>query len=339
MKKLTIVAVIVDIIVAICFFVTYGMTNFKNTIIASAMGTKSHQWIAYMFYSEKDINRVMAAETYIPFDEDTDLSAITIDTSERKSYDNAYDEQVLTRDPGNSDYKVIPLTVAGKYKAWIVAVYDPSKVVLMHSKVFNQQNKGKEQVISMARRYGASVAINAGGFVDQGRGSDIPVGYVIKDGKVIWSDSNKKGNIIGMTNDNKLMLVNATGEEAIKMGVRDGIEFGPFLIVNGKKIKFAGEAVGGFSRASRVAIAQRRDGIILFFVTKGYTHGLGGVTMGEMADFLEKYGAYNAANLDGGTSATLVVNNQVINSPVNINGEAANGGSGRYVVTSWGLLK
>jgi exopolysaccharide biosynthesis protein len=61
--------------------------------------------------------------------------------------------------------------------------------------------------------------------------------------------------------------------------------------------------------------------------------------MGEMADFLEKYGAYNAANLDGGTSATLVVNNQVINSPVNINGEAANGGSGRYVVTSWGLLK
>ena len=339
MKKLTIIAIILDILVAVCFFVTYGLTSFKNTIIASAMGTKTHQWIAYMFYSQDDINKVMAAETYIPFDEDTDLSAITIDTRERKTYDNEYDEQILTRDEGNSDYKVIPLTVAGKYKAWIVAIYDPSKVVLMHSKVFNQNGQGKEPVISMAKRYGASVGINAGGFVDMGRGSDIPVGYVIKDSKVIWSDSNNKGNIIGMSKDNKLMLVNATGEEAVNMGMRDGIEFGPFLIVNGKKIQYAGEAVGGYSRASRVAIAQRRDGIVLFFVTKGYTHGWGGVTMGEMADFLEKYGAYNAANLDGGTSATLVVNNQVINSPVNISGEAANGGIGRYVVTSWGLLK
>lgn len=339
MKKLTIFTIIVDILVALCFYVTYGIPSFRNTIISSAMVTKTHQWIAYTFYSEETVNMVMAAEQYIPFEEDTDLNAITINTSEKTSYDNEYDEQILTRDEGNDLYKVIPVTVGGKYQAWIVAIYDPSKVQLMHSKVFNQNNAGKEQVISMCKRYNAPVGINAGGFVDYGSGSDIPVGYVIKDSKVIWSDSTNKSNIIGMSKDNKLMLVNATGDEAVSMGMRDGIEFGPFLIVNGKPLQYANEAVGGYSRGSRVAIAQRKDGIVLFFVTKGYLHGVNGVTMGEMIEVLQKYGAYNAANLDGGTSATLVVNNQVVNSPMNVYGNAANGGLGRYVVTSWGVVE
>ena len=34
-----------------------------------------------------------------------------------------------------------------------------------------------------------------------------------------------------------------------------------------------------------------------------------------MIEVLQKYGAYNAANLDGGSSATLVIKNQLINTP------------------------
>ena len=40
MKKLTIFMIFVDVLVAICFFVTYGLTNFRNRIIASSMATK-----------------------------------------------------------------------------------------------------------------------------------------------------------------------------------------------------------------------------------------------------------------------------------------------------------
>lgn len=337
MKKLTITFIVLDILVAICFFVTYGLSSFKNTIIATAMSTKTHQYIAYTFYNDNDINKVLAAESYVPFDENTDLSDIVIDTGEKASYDNEYDEAVLTRDENNDLYKVINVKV-GKYDGYLVAIYDPSKVQLMHSKVFNQNNKGKEQVISMCQRYGAVVGINGGGFVDHGSGSDIPVGYIIKNGKIVWSDNNNKGNIIGMSYDNKLMLVNATGDEAVKLGMRDGLEFGPFLIVNGKSLEYAKEGVGGYSRSSRTAIAQRKDGIVLFFATKGYKHGFAGPTMGEVIETLKKYGAYNAANLDGGTSTTMVVNNKVINSPINVYGQAANGGSGRYVVTSFGLV-
>ena len=35
--------------------------------------------------------------------------------------------------------------------------------------------------------------------------------------------------------------------------------------------------------------------------------------MKEVIDTLEKYGAYNAANLDGGSSSELVINNQIVN--------------------------
>ena len=185
----------------------------------------------------------------------------------------------------------------------------------------------------MTKRLGAVVGINGGGFVDYGYGSDIPIGYVIKDGKVIWSPTTKKMNLIGFSNDNKLMLVNATGEEAVAMGMRDGLQFGPFLMVNGEKPKFENSA-GGFSRAARVAIAQRKDGIVLFLVTEG-THAAG-PNMKEMVDILEKYGAYNAANLDGGTSTQLVIKDKLINHPKNITGQAVNGGRG--IVTGWGLF-
>ena len=58
--------------------------------------------------------------------------------------------------------------------------------------------------------------------------------------------------------------------------------------------------------------------------------------MKEVIDTLEKYGAYNAANLDGGTSTQLVINGKLINSPKNIMGQAVAGGRG--IVTGWGLF-
>ena len=335
MKKLTITFIILDILVAIGFFVTYSplFEDFQNTIISTAINTKTHDYIAYIFYSEDHVNKVVAMSNFTPIDEDVKLDDIVIDTKPRESYDNPYDEAVLTRDEGNEDYKYIKVNV-GKYDAHLVVIYDPGKVHILTCSKFNTKNSsGKESVLKMTKRLGAIVGINGGGFVDYGYGSDIPIGYVIKDNQVIWSPTSKKENLIGFTNDNKLLLVNATGEEAVAMGMRDGLQFGPFLMVNGERPKFSNSA-GGYSRAARVAIAQRKDGIVLFLVTEG-THAAG-PNMKELIDTLELYGAYNAANLDGGTSTQLVINNKLINNPKNISGKTVTGG--RNVVTGWGLF-
>ena len=80
----------------------------------------------------------------------------------------------------------------------------------------------------MCKRYGGVACVNGGMFVDYGYGSDVPMGYLIKDSKIIWSDHSNKANLIGFTNDNKLLLTYSTGDEANAMGMRDALEFGPF---------------------------------------------------------------------------------------------------------------
>lgn len=335
MKKLTIFFIIVDIIVAACFFVAYSplFENFQNTIISTALITKTHGYIAYTFYSEEHVNKIVSMNSFEPISEDINLDEIKIDTSPRESYDNPYDEAILTRDEGNDDFKYLKINVGG-YDAHLVAIYDPSKVHLLTCKYFNSRDgSGKETILKMTNRLGATVGINGGGFVDYGYGSDIPIGYVIKDGEVVWSPTSEKEDLIGFTKDNKLLLVNATGEEAVAMGMRDGLQFGPFLLINGVRPNF-GNSAGGYARAARVTIAQRKDGIVLFLVTEG-THAKG-PNLKELIDTLEQYGAYNAANLDGGTSTQLVVNGKLINDPKNISGKRVVGG--RSVVTGWGLI-
>jgi len=332
-RKLTILFIILDILVAGCFLLVYGpYTDFRNLIINTAMNTKSHQYIAYTFWSDETIQNVLAQSAYIPINEAVDLDKIVIDTAPKDSYDNEYDEAILTRDPGNEDYKYMKVKV-GKYDAHLVAIYDPSKVELIHSKTFNT-GTGQERIKDMCTRMGGVVCINGGMFIDYGWGSDVPMGYLIKDGKIIWSDGNGVAGLIGFNNDNKLLLVNATGEEAINMGMRDALEFGPFLIVNGKPLEYVNPSVGGYSRAARVAIAQRRDGVVLFLVTEG-THAAG-PNMLEVIETLQLYGAYNAANLDGGTSAQLAINGKIINTPKNIYGQTVTGG--RRVVSGFGLI-
>ena len=107
-----------------------------------------------------------------------------------------------------------------------------------------------------------------------------------------------------------MYLTSKSPEEAIKDWMDDAVDFGPFLIVNGKPMQYANsESVGGYSRAARSAIAQRKDGVVLFLVIDGENYTNGG-SLKDMIEVLERYGAYNAANLDGGNSSVLVINNK-----------------------------
>ena len=326
-KLFCIIFLILDIVLGITLFVFNFIPSIREKIILSSID--SNKWLVYTLYSEDTISKVINNKNQVKLENTKDLDKIVVESKPLQIIESEYDEAILTKD--NDDYKLLNITVGG-YKAYLVAIYDPSKVELIHSKTFNT-GTGQEKIKDMCARSGGLVCINGGMFVDNGVGSDIPMGYLIKNGKVLWRDNYNSASLIGFTNDNKLLLINATAEEAIKKGMRDALEFGPFLIVNGKRID-NNDAVGGFRRAARVAIAQRKDGIVLFLVTEG-NHS-SGPTMGDITDTLLNYGAYNAANLDGGASSQLAINGQLINNPKNIYGQTVVGG--RSVVSGFGLI-
>ena len=331
--KSTIVFIVLDIIVAVCFFITYGpYDKLRNLYVTTAMKTMNHQYFAKIFYSDATIEKIMASNYFVEINEDSNLDELVIDTSERDHYDNEYQEELLTRNPGNDLYKVINLKV-GSSDGYLVAIYEPQKVRLISSKQFNAGTYG-ERILTMCERYGGVVCINGGGFVDNGMGSDIPIGYVIKDGEIVWpadGNSDARGNLVGMTADGKLKLMsNATGQEALDAGVVDAMEFGPFLIVNGKSLEITGDPWG---KAPRVAIGQTKEGVLLFLVVDGENY-INGASLRDMVEIFERYGAVNAANLDGGQSSSLVINNKLYNNPP----AAAKAQGGRYVVTGWGLI-
>lgn len=301
----------VDLFFAIVLLLTFAFQdNIKNYMIQKRFQNNEYE-------SSNDYQKI------------TFNNSLIIDTNEEKVYDNKYEAEIQNRGE-NNDYKIIDLTVANN-KGWLVVVYDPSDVHIMKSRAFKTPNNdGKENLIDMTKRYGATIGVNGGGFYDDGKVSkDIPFGYIIENGKVIYKSHSRESDIIGMSNDNKLMLVHATGEKAVEMGMRDGLEFGPFLIINGKR-----QTNLKPTKAARNMIAQRDDGIILFLVTDGLSYS--GITFNEGIDVLEKYGATTAANLDGGASTQLVVNGELLNSPKNALGIPIP--KGRTVVNGWGVF-
>lgn len=296
-------------------FLFYGpFTAFKEFWITSAMTTMSHQYLATWLYSEKYIEKVLQNNSIIEPSEYSNPDEIRFRQYTATIYRNEYEKQILQKDEGNDLYKVVEVSGKG-YQGFLVAIYDPSRI---HIATTSQLGITGESILTVSKRENAIIAMNAGGFYDPDWNSNgaLPHGTVISNGKVVsdYTDANMGGGFIGFTNENKLILGNMSKEEAIATGYRDAIEFGPYLIINGKRSFIRGN--GGWGVAPRSAIGQRQDGIVLFLVINGRLTSSIGADMVDLTDIMENYGAYNAANLDGGSSSELVINHKIVNTPV-----------------------
>lgn len=298
-------------------FLLYGPWSwFRETLITTAMTTMNHQYLATWFYDDETIQKVLNNHAVIESGEQTDTTQIVISDvpSNVTVYESIYEEQILKKDEGNDLYKIVPITEA-KFKGYLVVIYDPSKV-----KIANSSSLGKsgQLITKIAADNNAVIAINASGFEDPNWNSNgaRPHGMIIKDGKLVWNNTRAQvgGGLVGFTNDNILILGKMTPQEALNKGVRDGMEFGPYLIVNGKPSFIKGN--GGWGIAPRTAIGQRKDGIVLFLIIDGRTTASVGADMVDLTEIMQRYKAYNAANMDGGSSTALIVKNQIYNKPV-----------------------
>lgn len=94
---------------------------------------------------------------------------------------------------------------------------------------------------------------------------------------------------------------------------------GPELLRNGQlsvtavQEQFPSDIAKG--RAPRTALGIKADGKIILMVIDGRQHHSIGTTLTETAQLLQKFGAVNGFNLDGGGSSEMVLQGQILNSP------------------------
>ena len=330
--KIIIGLIILFVLFIFLFFKTSLFQKYKELWVETAMSTMNHQYLATWFYDDDTINAVLDKNKVKEVNEVTDTNTIVINkTATQKEYENEYEREILERD-ANADYKIINIKGKG-YSGYLAAIYEPSRIKTVYTKKLGTSG---QYLTQMAKDNDALIAINGGGFEDPNFNSNgaNPLGITYSGGKLITSKTwNGSGGLIGFTQDDKLVLGKMTVKQSQEMKIRDGVTFGPFLIINGKASKVLGN--GGWGTAPRTAIGQRKDGIVLFLVVDGRTLKEPGADMNDLIEIMERYGAYNAANLDGGTSSVMVVDGKIINDPVDSSGAHRT----RFISTGFILTK
>ena len=275
----------------------YGpFIQIKEMLVTTAMTTMTQQYIAKWFLSDEEINKILEKN--------------------RPNYNLGYQNLESIEIDYNDNLNGIELIniSASTFKGKLLVIEDPSRVkLIMGDRILKNGNT----VSDIVRQNDAIAGINAGGYVDLGRKEEymIPSGLVVNNEEIISGNTEYNYAVTGLNSDNKLIVSNSMNYNTlIEKGVSDAVSFGPVIIQDGIPT-ISSFSDGGMGIQPRTAIAQRKDGAILFLVIDGRTISSLGATLKNVQDVLLEHGAYNAFNLDGGSTTTMVYNDEVINHP------------------------
>jgi len=172
----------------------------------------------------------------------------------------------------------------------------------------------------IAEYYEAVFAINGDyyGFRD--------TGIVIRNGVVYRDDGARTG--LAVSTDGTMSVYDETttsAEELVASGVWNAWSFGPALVEEGEVVdgiedvevdtNFGNHSIQGNQPRTGLGIID--DNHFVFVVVDGRSTGYSrGVTMTEFAEIFQDLGASVAYNLDGGGSATMYFNGEIVNNPL-----------------------
>ena len=144
-------------------------------------------------------------------------------------------------------------------------------------------------------------------------------GYVIRNGKLYRSTASSGSEDLVIYKDGSFEIINeseVTAEDLIAKGAVQTLSFGPALVENGKISVDSDDEVGrAMASNPRTAIGIKSDGTYVFVVSDGRTDESEGLSLLQLAEFMENLGAETAYNLDGGGSSTMVFKGNIVNTP------------------------
>ncbi len=144
-------------------------------------------------------------------------------------------------------------------------------------------------------------------------------GYVIRNGKLYRDTALNDQEDLVIYDDGSFGIINeseVTAESLISSGAVQTLSFGPALVQNGSVSVAEHEEVGkAMASNPRTAIGVVDENHYLFVVSDGRTSESAGLSLYELAQFMESIGAETAYNLDGGGSSTMYFKGSVVNNP------------------------
>jgi hypothetical protein len=145
-------------------------------------------------------------------------------------------------------------------------------------------------------------------------------GYVIRNGVIYrntMSSADQEDLVIYSDGSMKIIREGEiTAEELLADGAVNVLSFGPSVVENSTISVTKDEEVGkAMASNPRTAIGIIDPLHYLLVVSDGRTNESEGLTLYQLAEFMQKAGCTTAYNLDGGGSSTMYFNEEVINNP------------------------
>lgn len=178
----------------------------------------------------------------------------------------------------------------------------------------NSYGKNVTQKTSeIAINNGAILAINGDYYGVQEKG------YVLRNGTLYRRTAVKGNEDLVIYKNGAFSIINEneiSAEQLLSNNAMHILSFGPALVTNGTISVSVGEEVGkAMTSNPRTAIGIIDDLHYIFVVSDGRTSSSEGLTLYQLAEFMQSMGAVTAYNLDGGGSSTMYFNGKVVNNP------------------------
>ena len=170
-----------------------------------------------------------------------------------------------------------------------------------------------EKTSVMAKNNGAIIAVNGDFYGAREKG------YVMRNGVLYRDKPMSDREALVIYRDGSMDIVSESfmsAERLVNDGAMHILSFGPGLVINGDINVDEKDEVAVASKSNpRTAIGIIDDLHYVLVVSDGRTAESEGLSLLELAEFLQGMGAHTAYNLDGGGSATMWFNGRVINKP------------------------
>lgn len=323
----TLLMVIIGLYV-VMWIVTKGPSSqIKELFVLSVRESSAGGFLADIYLTPEEIAAIEEKNSVQEINDVTDTSIVQIAVKTSESEGNSSLETEANGNIADSSFDVNVYTengiefheIAGTtFTGIAMVVSDPSRVFIGTPRDTYDGGPGIS-VPSIADRYGAIAATNGGFFVDTGGHGDggTPIGCVFSNGKMVYGSAGGFYNLMGFNEEGVLICGYMSGQSAIDLGIRDGLQCNPFLIINGEGVNVGGKG-GGLN--PRTALGQRADGAVVLLTIDGRQASSLGASMSDMVDVMLSFDVVNAGNLDGGGSTVLYYNGEIQNVVMSIYG-------------------